>query len=164
MTVTLIEQINSLNDDASVSFLQHFDRMLVKGVIKSLDEMLASIPASVRELPEFNIVKNLAFGETKHELTEQESIELSKNVLEILGQNPVFLPLLEQAWETWESNNTLGLGSFNPLSVALAASMMVVVAASDVSFKSGDFEFHKPTVDIEKVAVLFGQFGKFVPQ
>jgi len=164
MTVSLIEQINNLNDVNSVSFLQYFNQMLVKGVTNDFDEMLASIPSSVRELPEFNIVKDLACDETKHELTEQESIELSKNVLEILGQNPVFLPLLEQAWGTWEGDTTLGLGSFNPLSIALAASMMVVVAASDVSFKSGDFEFHKPTVDIEKVAVLFGQFGKFVPQ
>ena len=165
MTVALIEQINSLDDANSVNFLQHFNQMLANGITNDFDEMLTSVPASVRELPEFTIVEDLASGETKRELTEQESIELSKKILEILGQNPDLLPLLEHAWKTWKGNNEASYLK-QPLSATLAALATIFVVTSDVSFDDkGNFHFHKTTEGIEQVAPLIVLFGKmFSPE
>jgi hypothetical protein len=162
MTATLIEQISSLSDADSVSFLQYFDQILVNGVTNDFDELLASIPASIRELPQFNSIESLAFGETKRQFTEQESIELARSILKILGQNPDVLPLLEQAWETWKPNYAKGPISDIILSAALGASMLIVLGATEVKGNIGGVEIHKHPVPIEDVAALVGQFGKAI--
>lgn len=162
MTAALIEQIGSLSDADSVSFLQHFDQVLVNGVTNDFDELLANIPHSIRELPQFNSIEGLAFGKTKRQLTEQESIQLAKQILEILGQNSDLLPLLEQAWEIWKPNYEKGSTPANILSAALAASMIIVVAASEVNGDIGGVKFRKPTVPIRDVTELVGQVGKII--
>lgn len=163
MTVALIEQISSLSEADSVNFLQHFDQVLVNGVNNDFDELLANIPHSIRELPQFNSIEGLAFGETKRQLTEQESIKLAKQILVILGQNTDLLPLLEQAWKNWKPNYELGSNTpVNLLSAALAASMIIVVAASEVKGNIGGVEFCKHPVPIGDVTELVGQFGKII--
>jgi len=162
MTTVLIEQISSLSGSDSVSFLQYFDQVLVNGVTNDFDELLANIPHSIRELPQFNSIEGLAFGETKRQLTEQESIKLAKKILEILGQNYDLLPLLEQAWETWKPSYEKSGNSANLLSAALAASMIIVVAASEVKGNIGGVEFHKHNVPVGDVTELVGQFGKII--
>jgi hypothetical protein len=139
-----------------------FNRALIKGLTNNFDEILANIPLSIRESPEFNSIKSLALGETERQLTEQESIELAKPILKILGQDSDFLPLLEQAWETWQPNNTLGSTSAKILSGALAASMIIVAASAEVKGNIGGVEFHKHNVPIPEVTALFGQVGKII--
>jgi hypothetical protein len=162
MAAALIEQISNLSDADSVSFLQHFDQVLVNGVTNDFDELLANIPHSIRELPQFNSIEGLAFGETKRQLTEQESIKLAKQILVILGQNSDFLPLLEQAWENWKPNYDKGSTPANLLSAALAASMIIIVATSQVKGNIGGVEFSKPITPIGDVTALVGQFVKII--
>lgn len=162
MTAVLIEKINGLSDVGSVEFLQHFNRVLIKGLTNNFDEILANIPLSIRESPEFNSIESLALGETKRQLTEQESIELAKPILEILGQNSDFLPLLEQAWETWKPNYESGSNPSKLLSAALAASMIIVAASAEVKGNIGDVEFHKHNVPIPEVTALLGQVGRII--
>jgi hypothetical protein len=111
-------------------------------------------------LPQFNSIEGLAVGERK--LTEQESVKLAKPILKILVQNPDLLPLLEQAWETWEHNATAGDTPKNILSAALAASMLIVVASTEVKGNIGGVIIDKPPVPLEQVTALFGQFGKII--
>lgn len=162
MTTTLIEQISSLSDADSVSFLQYFDQVLVNGVTNDFDELLANIPHSIRELHQFSSIEGLAFGEIKRQLTEQESIKLAKQILEILGKNSDLLPLLEQAWEIWKPNYEKGSTPANLLSAALAASMIIVVAAFEVKGDIGGVEFHKHNVPVGDVTELVGQFAKII--
>jgi uncharacterized protein (UPF0210 family) len=163
MTATIIEQINNLNDAGTVEFLEHFNQMLAEGVTSDFDEQLASIPSAVRELPQFNSIENLASGETQHNLTEQDSIELAKKILEILEQNAALLPLLDRAWETWNPDNTLGGNSTKLLSVTMSACMLVVVAATEVKIDANGFEIYKPTVPIPALTALVTALGKIIP-
>jgi hypothetical protein len=162
MTAALIEKIGNLSDADSVEFLEHFNQELANGITNDFDEILAEIPLSIRELPKFNSIKNLALGETECQLTEQESLELAKPILKILGQDSDFLPLLEQAWETWQPNNTLGSASAKILSGALAASMIIVAASAEVKGNIGGVEFHKHNVPIPEVTALLGQVGRII--
>ena len=143
MTVSLIEQINALDNSHSIKFLQHFNETLTNDVTNDFSNILDSVPVLARELPEFNIVEDLALGKINYELTDQESIEISREILKILSQDPFLLPLLEKAWETY-TDNTGNIA--NLLSTTLLALTVIVVSASDVKFKSGSFEFHKPPV------------------
>jgi hypothetical protein len=168
MSTALIEQISSLSDTDSVEFLEHFNQVLANGVTNDFDDLLATIPPSIYELPEFNSIKDLALGETERKLTEQESIELAKPILGIVGQNSDFLPLLEQAWKTWEQHkkdleDELGDGGPSKiLSAALAASMVITVAATEVKGNIGGVEIYKPIVSVKDVAEMVGQFGKII--
>jgi hypothetical protein len=167
MTATLIEQIKNLNGADAVEFLGHFNQMLVDGDTRDFDELLAGIPPAVYELPQFGVIKNLASGETQHDLTEQDSITLSKQILEILGQNTDLVPLLDQAWETWNPGGDLHLKIRDIiLYPALAASMVIVVAATevDVNVQVSDnaVKLHKHAVPIETVTELVKEFGKII--
>ena len=155
MTVSLIEQINALDNSHSIKFLQHFNEMLTNDVTNDFSNILDSVPVLARELPEFNIVEDLALGKINYELTDQESIEISREILKILSQDPFLLPLLEKAWETYTDNTAGG----NLISTALLALTIIVVSASDVKFKSGSFELHKPPVEMEKVVLLVTAIG-----
>ena len=156
MTISVIEEINTLDDVHSVKFLQHFNEILTNDVANDFSDILESVPILVRELPEFNIVESLAFGEINYKLTNQESIEISRKILKALSQDPLLFPLLEKAWETY-TDNTGNIA--NLLSTTLLALTVIVVSASDVKFKSGSFEFHKPPVEIGQVELLVTALG-----
>jgi hypothetical protein len=165
MTATLIERINKLDDAGTVKFLQHFNQMLADGV-SDFDELLANVPSAIRELPQFNSIKDLAFSETQHNLTEQDSIDFAKKILEILMQNAALLPLLDRALATWKPDNKLTLGSDTSdklLSITMSACMLIVVAVTEVEINANGVEIRKPSVPLPAVTELVKAFGTIVP-
>jgi hypothetical protein len=162
MTPNLVEQINTLDDFRAVRFFQHFNQMLLDGVVDDVDQLLEKVPSSIRTMPEYETIERVALGETEAQLTDVESIAISRKFLEILTQDAAISPLLEKAWETYPTKE---LGAAKTiLSAGLAASSVIIVAASDVEFKVGnDFYFHKPPANPELVKAIVEPFAKAVP-
>jgi hypothetical protein len=152
MVTNMVEKLNALDDFHAVEFLQHLSQMLLDGVVDDVDRLLEGVPSYFREKPEYVVIKNLALGETEAELTDAESVAISRQFLKVLAQDPAISPLVEQAWETY-SGMTLD-ASKTILSTALAAVMIIFAATSEAEFRVGDATFKKEAASPELVQAI----------
>ena len=152
MISNLVEQLQTLDDFHAVKFVQHFSQMLLDGFEDDPEVLLSGIPDSLRTIPEYTTVENIALGEAEAQLTDVESIALSKTFLDILVQDPAIFPLLEKAWDTYTAKEAGA--SKTVLSGALAASMVLFVATSEAKFSIGDATFEKKAASPELVKAI----------
>jgi hypothetical protein len=151
MTSNLVEKLNGLDDFHAVEFFEHLSQMLLDGVVDDVDRLLEGVPLSIREKPEYAVIKNLALGETDAELTGAESVSVSRKFLEVLALDPALSPLVERAWETY--SGTLGAPK-TILSTALASVMVIFASTSEAEFKVGDATLRKEAASPELVQAI----------
>lgn len=123
MTSNLSDRINAFSDLRVVEFLQYFNQSLLDGVVGDLEPLFEDIPPSIREIPGFSRIERLALEEEEIQLDEEESVAVSRQILQALAQNPRFSPLLEKALDTYADRK--GGVAKNILAVGLAASMIL---------------------------------------
>jgi hypothetical protein len=123
MTSNLSDRINALSDLRVVPFLQYFNQSLLDGIEGDLELLFENIPPTIREIPEFSRVERLSLEEEEIQLDEEQSVTVSRQILQALAQNPRFSSLLQRALDTYADRE--GSVAKNIVAVGLAASMIV---------------------------------------
>ncbi|PSB16996.1 hypothetical protein C7B65_20075 [Phormidesmis priestleyi ULC007] len=147
MTSNLSDRINTFSDLRVVEFLQYFNQSLLDGVVGDLEPLFEDIPPSIREIPGFSRIEQLSLEEEEIQLDDQESIVVSRQILQALAQNPRLSPLLEKALDIYADRK--GGAAKNILAVGLAASMMLLAG----NMRSFEVEAFGAKVDVENTGV-----------
>ncbi len=137
----VINQIRELDDANTIKFFDYFNQKMLNGV-DDLDRLVEEIPSTIRSMPEFSQIDRLSMEEEEVELDTTESVAIARNVLETLAQEPSLSPILEKTLDLYKQE--MEQGQSNPIiSASLAASMILVIATTEISIKIGDVKFVK---------------------
>ncbi|UCD58292.1 MAG: hypothetical protein JSV16_04030 [Candidatus Hydrogenedentota bacterium] len=147
------ETVESMSDVESVRFLTHFAREMFKQTDRFA--ILNSVSGDVAALEEIRRVRSLDDSERKARFGPQDSARMARRILEVLADDEVMAPVVEEVWETYRPDE---LFVETILSAGLVAGLLLFVATTDLEGEVMGIRFRKGRASAEQIRAIAEPF------
>jgi hypothetical protein len=125
-----------------VKLAQEIDYLIADAVTTTELEQHAD-PAALREL------SGVTSGDPATRLPAHVSVDISRRLLLTLASDPATAPLVEEAWQEVEDDDSLFIEAI--VALGLIANLTLFMATTRVKFKIGKLQIEKGAADVEMI-------------
>jgi hypothetical protein len=151
------ERVRAMDEFQVVRCFEAFSQQVLAGARTPLDAIKEGVPASIRSLAEWQRVESLTPKQAEQVLEPRQAAETARNILMNLADDPTFGPLMDRFLASYRDDE---LVADVVLAVGLAASMILLMASTEVEGEIAGVKFRKRKVDPAMVKALFQPFAK----